>query len=211
MRQFLRDNGLTLALAVLFLGSLTGMVIAGWSTENRELADHGRHGISLLAYLGTGVFLSAIFENWESEFLQMAAYVVFTAYLFQRGSAESRDPDEGEEHDEPHAGWRRASAFARSLWAHSLGIALALLFVASFAGHWLASLAAANAEAAEHGAARMSALSYLADPQLWFESFQNWQSEFLSTAVLVVLSIFLRYKGSPESKKLSQTNQETGA
>ena len=88
---------------------------------------------------------------------------------------------------------------------------MALLFVASFAGHWLGSLAAANAEAAEHGAERMSALSYLADPQLWFEFFQNWQSEFLSTAVVVVLSIFLRYKGSPESEKLSQTNEETGA
>ena len=141
----------------------------------------------------------------------MAAYVVFTAYLFQRGSAESRDPDEDEERDEPHAGWRRASAFARSIWAHSLGIALGVLFVAAFVGHWLASVAAANAHAAQHGAARISALAYLSDPQLWFESFQNWQSEFMSTGVLVVLSIFLRYEGSPESKKLSQTNAETGA
>jgi hypothetical protein len=211
MRQFLRDNGLTIVLAGLFLGTLVGMMFTGWSANNRDLADHGQPAIGLLTYLGTGVFLSAIFENWESEFLQMAAYVMLTAYLFQRGSAESRDPDEDEEQDTPHAGWRRRSAFAKWLWAHSLGIALALLFVGSFLGHWLASMAAANAEAAKHGGQQMGAVDYLLDPQLWFESFQNWQSEFMSTAVLVILSIFLRYHGSPESKKLKQPNEETGA
>ena len=99
----------------------------------------------------------------------------------------------------------------RWLWAHSLGIALAVLFLISFVLHWLSSVAAANAEARQHGIPASTALEYLGDSGLWFESFQNWQSEFLSTAVLVVLSIFLRYKGSPESKKLSQSNQETGA
>ena len=97
------------------------------------------------------------------------------------------------------------------LYSYSLGIALAVLFVISFALHWWASLAAANAEALRHGGDVQSLASYLTDANLWFESFQNWQSEFMSTAVLVVLSIFLRHKGSPESKPAGAANSETGA
>jgi hypothetical protein len=211
MKRFLRDNGLTIVLVAAFLASLFGTVLAGWSAEDQELLQHGQPRLPLGRYVVSGSFLSALFENWESEFLQMAFYVVLTAYLFQRGSAESLDPDEPEEEDKPHKGWHGAPAFLLWLWSHSLGLALALLFIASFVLHWLSSLAAANEEAARHGETPTSAFAYLADPEFWFESFQNWQSEFMSTAVLVVLSIFLRYKGSPESKSLSQTNSETGA
>jgi hypothetical protein len=208
--RFLRDNGLTIALMLAFGLSLIGMAWSGWLSENEELLRHRQHSLDLISYLGSGRFLAALFENWESDFLQMAAYVVLTAYLFQRGSAESNDPDQPEEDDPPHAGWRGASPRLSWLWAHSLGIALALLFLISFVLHWLSSVTAANAEAREHGMPASTALQYLGDSSLWFESFQNWQSEFLSTAVLVVLSIFLRYRGSPESKTLRQTNQETG-
>lgn len=209
--RFVRDNGLTIVLMIAFGLSLIGMAWSGWLHENEELLRHNEAPLDLIAYVSSGGFLSPLFENWESEFLQMAAYVMLTAYLFQRGSAESNDPDSPEEPDRPHSGWQRASALARWLWSYSLGIALALLFVVSFILHWLASVAAANAEAARHGDAPLGAIEYLADAGLWFESFQNWQSEFLATAVLVVLSIFLRFKGSPESKKLKQTNEETGA
>lgn len=92
MRHFLRDNGLTLALSAMFFASLAGMALSGHSARNQELTEHGQAAIGLVTYLSGGVFLSALFENWESEFLQMAAYVILTAMLFQRGSAESRDP-----------------------------------------------------------------------------------------------------------------------
>lgn len=209
MRDFLRNNGLSLALGLMFLASVAGMVLTGRAAFNNELADHGRPGLGLLAYVGTGEFLSALFENWESEFLQMATYVVLTAMLFQRGSSESRDPDEpfrpGDE-----VPWRGRHPLAARLYARSLGLVLALLFVASFLLHWRFSMVAANAEALRHGGEAQTLGSYLVDPQLWFESFQNWQSEFLSTAVLVVLSIFLRHRGSPESKPVAAANSETG-
>ncbi|GLK74490.1 hypothetical protein KHC23_04375 [Ancylobacter dichloromethanicus] len=209
MQNFLRNNGLTLALCLTFLVSVAGMVLTGQAAFNKELIDHGQPDIGLAAYVSTGEFLSALFENWESEFLQMAAYVVLTAMLFQRGSSESRDPDEPYRPDD-ELPWRARHKLAAWLYAHSLGLALALLFVASFLLHWWFSMTAANAEALRHGSEVQTWGSYLLDPQLWFESFQNWQSEFLSTAVLVVLSIFLRHQGSPESKPVAAANAQTG-
>lgn len=210
--KILRDHGLTIVLLSITLLCLAGMIVSGRSVENQMLLHHGQPSIGWLAYVGSGAFLSALFENWESEFLQMAAYVTLTAMLFQRGSAESRDPDDPErEGEEMPARWRGASAFARWVYAHSLGLALGALFAASFVLHWLASVRASNHEAALHGRAPQDALAYLGDAQFWFESFQNWQSEFLSTAVLVVLSIVLRYRNSPESKPLSAAHSETGA
>ncbi|MDR6955548.1 glycerol uptake facilitator-like aquaporin [Ancylobacter sp. 3268] len=209
MRTFLRNNGLSLALGAMFLVSVAGMVLAGQAAFNKELAEHRQAAMSLMAYLATGEFLSALFENWESEFLQMATYVVFTAMLFQRGSAESRDPDEPFRPDD-RVPWRARHPLAAWLYAHSLGLALALLFIASFLLHWWFSMVAANAQALRHGSEIETMWSHLRDPQLWFESFQNWQSEFLSTFVLVVLSIFLRHQGSPESKPVAATNSETG-
>ncbi len=212
LASIIRDNGLTIALVGLFAFSAVGMVWSGYEVHNEELQQHGSEAVGLLAYMKSGDFLSALFENWESEFLQMSAYVVLTAMLFQRGSAESRDPDNP---DRPH---EKVSTIARKygaaiawLYSYSLGIALAVLFVLSFGLHWWASLAASNEEAVRHGGEVQSLTSYLLDSQLWFESFQNWQSEFMSTAVLVVLSIFLRHRGSPESKPAGAANADTGA
>ncbi|WP_306224302.1 DUF6766 family protein [Bosea beijingensis] len=210
MRHLLRDNGLTLALSAMFLVSLIGMALTGHASRNQELVEHGQAALGLGAYLSGGTFLSALFENWESEFLQMAVYVVLTAMLFQRGSAESRDPDDPER-DGDEVPWRDRHPILAWLYERSLGIALAVLFIISFVLHWWFSMVAANQEAALHGRAPQSALEYLGDSELWFESFQNWQSEFLSTAMLVVLSIFLRHRGSPESKPAAAGNDETGA
>lgn len=212
MRTIFRDNGLTIALVAMFLFSALGMIWSGHSAYNEELREHGSAAIGLLAYLKSGDFLSALFENWESEFLQMSAYVMLTAMLFQRGSAESRDPDDpNRPEDELPTATRRRNPILSWLYSYSLGLALALLFIISFALHWGASLAAANEEALRHGGEVQSLGDYLLDAQLWFESFQNWQSEFMSTAVLVLLSIFLRHKGSPESKPAGASNSETGA
>lgn len=217
--RFLRDQGLTLALLAVFLLSLVGMLIAGWLQENALLAQHGVPQIGILTYSFSTPFLSALFENWESEFLQMSAYVIMTAMLFQRGSSESKDPDEpnSEEADPSEkktsevSPWPiRTGGMIGALYSYSLGIALVILFVVSFVFHWLASVDASNQDAIMHNFATRTAMEYLFEPQLWFESFQNWQSEFLSTAVLVVLSIFLRYRGSPESKEVTDPHSKTG-
>lgn len=202
--RFLRNNGLTIALLLAFVGSMVGMIWSGWQQQNHELSIHAQPLLPLVDYLYDETFWSALFENWESEWLQMATYVVLTAYLFQRGSAESRDPDEAEKEE--------AILHTSGSWIydHSLGLALAVLFVVSFAGHFFASLASFNSQAIAHGGTTLTPYSYLGNAQFWFESFQNWQSEFFSTAMLIVLSVFLRYRGSPESKEVTAANEETG-
>jgi hypothetical protein len=218
--KFLRDNGLTIVLLIASAATIFGMMLTGLSVYNADLTQHGGHPITLGAYLGTGHFLSALYENWESEFLQMSAYVMLTAFLFQRGSAESKDPDEAAPQDADPARDAddrsaplpvRLGGFAQSLYSYSLGLALFLLFVATFAMHVRDSAAAQAAEALLHGDPAPTVLDHLFSAQLWFESFQNWQSEFLSTAVIVVLSIFLRFRGSPESKPVAALHSETGS
>lgn len=219
MRRWLRDNGLTVALLTLFGFSLIGQVVSGLASDNAERALHAQGALPLGAYLVSGEFLSALFENWESEFLQMWAYVMLTAYLFQRGSPESKDPDEAAPQDrdpaldrsKKGAPWpvRHGGPMAR-LYSHSLGHALLALFGISFGLHWLNSARHAADEARAHGQPAASVMSHLGEPAFWFESFQNWQSEFLSTAVLIVLAIWLRERGSPESKAVSDPHGKTG-
>jgi hypothetical protein len=219
MPKLLKDHALTIVLMLLFAGSLIGQWLAGVHFHNQELLEHGEQPITAAEFLRDPQFLSTVFENWESEFLQMSAYVVLTACLFQRGSAESRDPDEPPRDgrlseirpgkDSPR--WLHARGAGRWLYAHSLGIVLFLLFIASFVLHWTFSAREAAETELQHGGTPPSMLEYLTDAQLWFESFQNWQSEFLSTAVLVVLSIFLRQINSPESKPLTAAHSDTGA
>jgi len=215
----LRDNGLTIVLVAATAASLIGMSMTGLAVYNGELAQHHRHAVSFAAYLASGHFLSALFENWESEFLQMSAYVVLTAFFFQRGSAESKDPDAaaGDDGDPAaHAGDPgaplpvRLGGLPARLYAYSLGIALFALFLMSFALHLQHSATAAAVEAMNHGRPAPTILQHAASAEFWFESFQNWQSEFLSTAVLVVLSIFLRFRGSPESKPVATPHSKTG-
>jgi hypothetical protein len=217
--KLLKNNGLTIALMLLFLFSLVGQWVTGWMFENQELERHGEETLSLLAFAGDPEFLATVFENWESEFLQMSAYVVLTAILFQKGSSESRDPDEPPRDSGLQLKAKKPGAprmldggrASRWLYSHSLGLTLFALFLASFLLHWWNSANAADAEALHHGESARGVLAYLGDPQLWFESFQNWQSEFLSTAVLVVLSIYLRQRESPESKPVAAPHAQTGA
>lgn len=216
--RFFKDNGLTIVLLLLFAASIIGHLLTGWQVANSDAARHGQQLMTLSTYVISPEFLSSVSENWESEFLQMAAYVVLTAMFFQRGSSESKDPD-GEprdQHLEQHAMKAGAPAILRwgpvwrAIYARSLGIVLFLLFLLSFVVHWTQSAAVAAQEARENGEVAPTVLGYLGDPQLWFESFQNWQSEFLSTAALVVLSIYLRQRESPESKPVAAPHGHTG-
>ncbi len=201
----------------LFVLALGGQILSGWAVFNEEQLEHGSPTVDLVGYVLTGHFGEAVFENWESEFLQMGLFVLLTVWLRQKGSPESR-PLEGEEDvdREPDpkrrgAPWPvRAGGVVGKVYEHSLSIAMLILFGVSFAMHVVTGAAEYSAEQVAHGAEPVSAAQYLATPLLWFESFQNWQSEFMSIGALVVLSIFLRQRGSPESKPVHATHAETG-
>jgi hypothetical protein len=204
MRRILRNNGLSLTLLCFFLVFWLGQALAGWSVFNDEQLEHGSEIVGFASYLTTPHFLEATAENWESEFLQMAAYVTLTAFLFQKGSAESKDPDK------PHPTDRAAQPgnWLRWLYSYSLSIAFALLFLASLAVHAISGHDQHNHDQLAHGQPAQSLGDYVAGSQFWFEAFQNWQSEFLSVFSIAVLSIFLRHKGSPESKPVDMANSE---
>ena len=219
MSRFLRENSLSVTLFVLFLFSILGQSVAGLFDYNDAQQQHGQLGIGYLEYLGTGHFIEAIFENWESEFLQMGLYVLLTVFLRQKGSSESKQPEGKEPVDadprksrhDPNAPWPvRQGGLVLRLYENSLATALFALFVLSFALHAVGGAREYNQTQAEHGAEAVSVLGYVATSRFWFESFQNWQSEFLSIGVLAVLSVFLRQKGSPESKPVASPHAKTG-
>ncbi len=219
MGRFLRDNGLSVVMLVLFVLALVGQIATGHKEYNDDQTEHGRPEVTLGGYLTTGHFIEATFENWESEFLQMAAYVMLTVFLYQRGSSESKDPDKEEEvdrdprksRDKPDApGPVRAGGLVLKLYENSLFIAFALLFLMSFALHALGGQHEYNSEQREHGRPEVTVWGYVASSRFWFESFQNWQSEFMSVAVLTLLSIWLRQRSSPESKPVHKPHGETG-
>jgi hypothetical protein len=214
-RSFLRDNGLSLVLAVLFLSSLLGQVCAGHGAYTEELRQHGLPGLTLLAYLQSGHFLEATFENWESEFLQMGLFVLLTVRLYQRGSSESNDPDEASEKQTPQlappdAPWAvRRGGWVLKWYEHSLSFALLLLFVVSFGLHAYGGLKHANAERALDGLPPETLADFLGSPEFWYQSLQNWQSEFLAVFAIVVLSVFLRERGSSQSKEVAMPHSTT--
>jgi hypothetical protein len=219
MHRFWRNNGLSVVLVVLFLTSLVGQTIAGYRHYNEEQRDHDEPTVSYAAYLASPASLEATMENWESEFLQMAAYLVLTATLFQKGSAESKDPDKGDEPvdrrpdpNRPGApGPVRRGGLALVLYRHSLSLTFGLLFLISLVLHAVGGAGEYNEEQAAHGQPeRVTTLQYMGTSRFWFESLQNWQSEFLSLAAMVVLTIFLRQHGSPESKPVDAAHGDTG-
>ncbi|GAB4092577.1 hypothetical protein GCM10028786_15030 [Flaviaesturariibacter terrae] len=203
---------------LLFVITMTGQAFTGFLQYNKELANKGAAKISLLHYFGTGHFVEATFENWESEFLQMGLFVALTAFLYQKGSSESKDPDKDEEdvdvenrppaHDTP---WPvKRGGFVLRVYENSLSIALFALFVFSFVLHWLGSWSNYNKNQWLEHKPGETFFVYLGNSKLWFESFQNWQSEFLSVLAMVVLTIFLRQKGSAQSKPVDAPDHETG-
>lgn len=202
MKRFFRNNGLSLVLLGMFLACWIAQSIVGLFVYNDEERAHGSPTISYGAYLESGHFWQATGENWESEFLQMGFYVIFTTFLFQRGSAESNDPDQATEYAAKRSNW---------LYRNSLSLAFLCLFAATFSVHALGGLEEENHSRAEHGLRAESLGEFLSGPEFWFQSFQNWQSEFLAVLSIVVLSIYLRQEGSPESKAVEDPNSKTGA
>jgi hypothetical protein len=217
MKTFLRNNGLSICFLILFIVSMAGQIIFGFKEHNKELLEDGSAVVTLSSYLTSGHFIQATFENWESEFLQMGLFVLFTIFLVQKGSSESKDPDKSEEVDrEPNlnrkdAPWPvKAGGFILKLYKHSLTIALLLLFIVSFLFHFYGSLKDENELLTIKGLPLKSVSEYLSDSRFWFESFQNWQSEFLSIFAIIMLSVYLRQIGSSQSKPVDAPNMKTG-
>ena len=218
MSRFWRNNGLSLVLFAMFAITLAGQSMVGHRYENEQRQEHGKPAESWGEYVASPAFLEVTMENWESEFLQMSVYVLLTVFLFQKGSSESKDPDgpkeEVDREPDPKrkgAPWPvRKGGVVLALYRNSLGLALALLFLVSFVLHAIGGAGEYNEEQASHGHAPVSVIGYLGTSRFWFESLQNWQSEFLAIFSMVVLSIFLRQHGSPESKPVDAAHDETG-
>ena len=220
MRRLLRENGLSIVLVSLFLVFWIGQSVAGHREHNSEQREHGQPELGYGAYLKSADFWEATAENWESEFFQMFGYVLFTALLYQKGSAESRKLDETEpverdprQHKRKNSPWPvRKGGWVLKLYENSLSLALFLFFLISISLHAVSGAAAYNSEQAVHGqAGSLSTLEYAGTSRSWFESFQNWQSDFLAIAAMVILSIFLRQRGSTESKPVDSPHSQTGS
>ena len=219
MRRILRENGLSIVLMSLFLFFWAGQSVVGHREHNSEQQQHGQPEVGYGSYLRSAHFWEATGENWESEFIQMFGYVILTAMLYQKGSSESKKPDEPEPVDrDPRNKKRRGvpwpvrrGGFVLKLYENSLSLAFLLFFLISISLHAASGAAIYNAEQASHGEPEnLSVAQYAATSRFWFESLQNWQSEFLAIAAMVVLSIFLRQRGSPESKPVDSPHHQTG-
>jgi hypothetical protein len=202
-----------------FVVFAAGQAMTGWQVRNEDLLAAGLPADTFWHYLGTGHFGEALFENWESEFLQMGAYVLLTAFLVQRGSPESKpleqedraeDDSDNAETDSP--AWSKSQGWRQWVYRNSLSLGLFGFFVLSFAGHLISGTAEYNEQQAlQQGAAPIGVWQFFGTADFWFQSMQNWQSEFLAVAALVLLSIVLRQHGSPQSKPVTAPHTQTGA
>jgi len=221
LRRIVRGNSLSLAFLVIFAAALAGQAIAGWHLDNEEQHDHGQPRVSLARYLTSSRFAVETTENWQSEFLQFTLYVVATVWLVQRGSSESKEPgtegggtDEDERlgahatEDSPR--WARAGGLRTAVYSNSLVLVFAILFLASWAAQSISGWRDVNDERLAHDQGPISWARYLMEPDFWDRTLQNWQSEFLAVGTMAIFAVFLRQRGSPESKPVGAPHDATG-
>jgi hypothetical protein len=223
VKRFVRDNGLSLFFGALFGAAVFGQSIAGRSAYNEQQLEHGGQTVSWTRYVTSSDFGQALLENWQSEFLQFMFFIVATIWLVQRGSNESKPIEKvGLESEEmqklgPHAGpkaprWARLhGGFRRSLYSNSLLLVMSAIFFLSWFGQSVTGLTEYNAEQREHDQATVSWATYVTTGSFWEETLQNWQSEFLAVGTMAIFTVFLRQRGSPESKPVGAAHDETGA
>jgi hypothetical protein len=220
-RGFLRDNGLGLVFGIGFLLALAGQAIAGQADFNNQLASEGLTQVGFGEYLMSSDFAVDVSENWQSEYLQFFLYITATVWLLQRGSPESKEMHKaGAEsdrdqrvgryarHDSPR--WAGAGGLRQALYSHSLGLVMGTLFAFSWLAQSISGVAAYNEEQLRSLQAPMSWGSYLGSADFWSRTLQNWQSELLAVASMAVLSVYLRQRGSPESKPVGAAHTSTG-
>ena len=217
----MKDNGLTLFFLGIFLAAVVGQALVGWHEFNNDALRHGGEAISLGRYLVSSEFGAALLENWQSEYLQFTLYVLATVWLIQRGSPESKEPDKaGQESDErqkvgAHATprsprWARAGGLRTALYSNSLLVVMGTIWLLSWFGQSVTGRTSYNATLLEHREDPISYLGYLGTADFWERTLQNWQSEFLAVASMAILSVYLRQRGSPESKPVGATHEATG-
>jgi hypothetical protein len=219
-RGFLRNNSLTLVFLALFLVALAGQALAAHRLYNEEQVVHHEHTVGFVDFLTSSRFAVEVTENWQSEFLQFTLYIVATVWLVQRGSSESKPPgSEGGRSDEEerlgrHAGpdsplWARVGGLRTGIYSNSLALLFAALFIASWFAQALTGWRDYNAEQQSHGEVVLSFPGYLHQPDFWDRTLQNWQSEFLAVGAMAIFAVFLRQRGSPESKAVGAPHSET--
>ena len=214
---FLRQNSLSLVCFGLFAIFVVGLLFTGFRNNNADQRAHNQPELTLGEYATSGAFWEALTENWESEYLQMAAYVVLTVFLVQKGSSESRDPNkESPDVDrDPEGADKRGNVpwpvRRGGLWLklYENSLFLLFLFLLSLFLHAVTGSRDYSTEQEAHGEPRVSAVEYVQTSRFWFESFQNWQSEFLAVGSIVLFSVWLRQRGSPESKPVDASHSET--
>lgn len=215
-KTFFYKNGLSIVLILLFIISLAGQAVMGWVEYNKELEEYHVRHVRFEKYLFSGHFIETTFENWESEFLQMAIFVWLTIFLRQQGSSESKSLEEDEPVDRKPKRYKNAPWPVKkggvwlAIYENSLTIAFVMLFLISFSLHAYGSLKDYNEERRLKNQPLVSMNEYVTESKLWFESFQNWQSEFIAVASIVIFTIFLRQKGSAQSKPVDAPYSETG-
>ena len=217
----MRKFGLTLALLFLFVISISGQFLFGFDSYNEERKQENLQPIqSRVEYLSSGHFVSSVAENMESEFLQMGLFVILTVYLYQKGSSESKklpeektaeDLDKDKIEKEFNSKKRKAHPVLWPIYEYSLTLALLILFILFFFLHGYGSALHINEQKLAHGEPAIPFWNVFSESEFWFESFQNWQSEFFSIISLSLLSIFLRQHDSAQSKKMSDPNWKTGS
>jgi hypothetical protein len=222
MRRWASENSLSLFFLGLFLIAVVGQSVAGLYEFNDHQTQHGQPTLSYGRYLVSSDFGSDMLENWQSEWLQFWVFALATVWLIQKGSNESKKPeDAGLETDEqqrvgPHAGrnaprWAKVKDWRLSLYSNSFLIVMGLVFLATWLAQSFVSWTVFNDEQQAHDDPAISWLSYVGSPDFWERSLQNWQSEFLAVGTMAVFTIYLRQRGSPESKPVGAPHEETGS
>ena len=221
MKAWLRENGLTLAFSVILLAALVGQAFTGAASYNEAALDAGLPTLTLGQYVTSSQFAVDVAENWQSEYLQFLLYILLTVWLVQKGSPESKPLDKaGRESDKEqkvgrHAdanspSWAKLGGWRTSLYSRSLGLVMGVVFLGSWTAQLVAGRSAYNAEQLQDLQDPLGWSGYLQAPDFWNRTFQNWQSEFLAVGSMVVFSIYLRERGSPESKPVGSAHTSTG-
>jgi hypothetical protein len=221
MRRFIRDNSLSIVFLLLFLGALSGQAIAGHADFNEEQVRHGDPEISMSRYLVSSEFGTSVMENWQSEYLQFTLLIFATVWLLQRGSPESKELDKGgRESDEeqkvgPYAqrnspAWAKVAGIRRTLYENSLVLVMGTIWLGTWFAQSVTGLAQYNSERLDHHMDTVGWWHYLGKPDFWEKTLQNWQSEFLAVGSMAILAVYLRQRGSPESKPVGAPHTATG-
>jgi hypothetical protein len=221
MRRFISDHSLSLFFLVIFLAALVGQAIAGHALHNNDAVSHHGETISLWRYITSSDFGNAVMENWQSEYLQFMLFMLATIWLIERGSPESKEPGKeglesdqqqkvGGHADEESPDWAKPRGMRTAIYSNSLLIVMSIIFFGSWFAQSVTGWTKFNAEQTDHHEQTVSWLGYLGSADFWESTLQNWQSEFLAVGSFVAITVFLRQRGSPESKPVGAPHEATG-